>query len=305
MTEKPIRIIRGVHDRDNHYFASTRTTPQNRELSWEARGVLWYLLSKADTWELQPKDLQQGCGRDKVYRILAELQQHRYVIREETRDDYGKFIEFVYKVYEHPFPENAEVVSNPFPDLPDTVLPDTANTDIKELKSSTELENQEKEIPAPQADAESAPELHEVKSTTPLKKKRISPYETEYNALLQSFGIKQVTRSGAAAYWKVAHELYAIAFPADRIRSLYLYVKGRSQRENWSAFTVNALSKYVGDYLRDNPNRIVMPELSEPEELPQVAGGEGQHYAPRAEVADMIAQLTKEKSGNRHDRPTR
>ena len=156
MSEKPIRIVRGRHDRDNQYFVCARASAQDRELSWEARGVLWYLLSKADTWELRPKDLQQGCGRDKVYKILAELQAKRYVIREESRDDYGKFIEFVYKVYETPLPENAEMDNKPLPDLPDTDLPDTANTDIKELEKKTDLEK-ESDAPAPKPESTPLP----------------------------------------------------------------------------------------------------------------------------------------------------
>lgn len=125
---KAERIIRAPHDRENQYFVCTRSTPQDRTLSWEARGVLWYLLSKPDTWEINPEDLKQECGRDKVYRILKELQDHRYIKRQEVRDENGKFIEITYEVYEHPFPEKPEAVK------PDTAKPDTEKPYIRELE---------------------------------------------------------------------------------------------------------------------------------------------------------------------------
>lgn len=138
---KTERIIRAPHDRDNQYFVCTRSTPQDRTLSWEARGVLWYLLSKPDTWEINPEDLKQECGRDKVYRILKELQEHRYIKKLEVRDENGKFVEVTYEVYEHPFTEKPEAAK------PDTEKPLTEKPHIREL---------EKEdisfTPAPQAE---------------------------------------------------------------------------------------------------------------------------------------------------------
>jgi hypothetical protein len=69
---KPVRIIRASRN-EYTYVIISRATAQDRSLSWAARGVLAYLLSKPDDWQVDAGDLQQGCGRDKVYSLLAEL----------------------------------------------------------------------------------------------------------------------------------------------------------------------------------------------------------------------------------------
>lgn len=129
MTDKPVRIRRAQHDTENRYFPMRRDTAQDRNLSYEARGVLSYLLSKPDDWEIMVRDLQQeGCGRDKVYRILKELETHRYLTREQIRVN-GVIQGVEYVLYETPLPEK-----------PDTALPDTANTEHtnNRIRQSTE-----------------------------------------------------------------------------------------------------------------------------------------------------------------------
>lgn len=134
------RIIRAPHDRDNAYFICSRATPQDERLSWEARGVMWYLLSKPDTWELQPKDLEQQCGRDKVKKILKELETFGYIKKsEQGRGERHKFASITYEVYERPLTENPSTVK------PSTVAPLTENPSHRELENR-ELEN---EIVAP------------------------------------------------------------------------------------------------------------------------------------------------------------
>lgn len=130
------RIIRAPHDRDNAYFICSRATPQDERLSWEARGVMWYLLSKPDTWELQPKDLEQQCGRDKVKKILKELETFGYIKKsEQGRGERHKFASVTYEVYERPLTENPSTVE------PSTVAPLTVNPPLRELENR-ELENE-------------------------------------------------------------------------------------------------------------------------------------------------------------------
>jgi hypothetical protein len=123
---RPKRIVRAT--KGHPYFTMCRETAQNKELSWAARGVLAYLLSKPDDWEIQVTDLQQGCGRDKVYAILKELDDAHYLSREQIHDAKGKIQGWEYHVHELPFTENPDMDSpQPFPEKPDTAKPDTAN----------------------------------------------------------------------------------------------------------------------------------------------------------------------------------
>lgn len=116
-----------------NYFAVSRKTAQDSRLSFEARGVLFYLLSKCDTWELRVEDLRRegNIGRDKVYRILRELTAAGYLRRDKTKNpETGQWVWGDYLVYETPYPEN-----------PDTGNPDTGNQEIldnREFKKERE-----------------------------------------------------------------------------------------------------------------------------------------------------------------------
>jgi hypothetical protein len=59
-------IIRSQRDRNNPYFLMRRDAAQEGRLSWEARGLLAYVLSKADNWKIRLGDLrkQGSSGRD-------------------------------------------------------------------------------------------------------------------------------------------------------------------------------------------------------------------------------------------------
>jgi len=159
---KPTRIIRAPHDSD--WVTTSRLTPQDESLTWEARGVLWYLLSKPSSWVVQPKDLQQNCGRDKVYTILNELVEKCYIRYIEERKD-GRFLGITYMVYERPYAEKPDTEmprkrrvttrkrDTPPSEKPDTVKPDTEksdteNADIRNIETPEDervLESEEKE----------------------------------------------------------------------------------------------------------------------------------------------------------------
>lgn len=103
-----IRVKRTQHDSQQPYFMMVRSTAQDLALSPEALGILTYLLSKPDGWEVTVKDLDQreGVGRDKAYRILRELIDKRYIERTRLSDEQGHIQGYLYEVYEAPFPEN-------------------------------------------------------------------------------------------------------------------------------------------------------------------------------------------------------
>lgn len=148
-----ITIIRAPRNSENPYFMQRRATAQDERLSYEARGVLSYLLSKPGDWEIRPDDLVRvGCKRDRVYRILTELKDAGYLKRDRVRVKGGKWQWQPYELYESPFTEKPEMVDrSPFP-----VLPDMVNTEIKEqsteqeqIKDSAEKESAESDLPNP------------------------------------------------------------------------------------------------------------------------------------------------------------
>ena len=62
-------------------------------LSWQAMGMLGYLLSKPDDWRVVvrelvdvTKDTKKKTGYEGVYNILKELEEKGYLIRKENQD---------------------------------------------------------------------------------------------------------------------------------------------------------------------------------------------------------------------------
>jgi len=93
---------------------------EDSRLSWAARGLLGYLLSRPDDWKVLIKDLQRrgDLGRDGTYKLLRELRETGYVRYQRTRDEQGRMRGGIYY--------DREIPDAPHPDLPDTAESDTA-----------------------------------------------------------------------------------------------------------------------------------------------------------------------------------
>ena len=99
--------IRTPNVSDRRGFSMPRSTAQDGKrsgggISFEARGVLAYLLSKPDDWIIQIADLmaEGGIGRDKVKNILKELRDALYLATEIQHDDQGRITGKTYQLYE-------------------------------------------------------------------------------------------------------------------------------------------------------------------------------------------------------------
>jgi len=110
-------IIRAPR-RDRFLIIDQRAIEDER-LSWAARGLLAYLLSKPDDWKVLVNDLRKrgDLGRDGIYRLLRELRDTGYMRFVRKRDRQGRIRGGTYIV--------REIATAPHPDLPDTVEPQT------------------------------------------------------------------------------------------------------------------------------------------------------------------------------------
>lgn len=193
---KQTRIRRSAHDAENHYFMSSRRTAQDKSLTYEARGLLFYLLSKPSDWVIQIKDLQcEGAGRDKVYGILRELTKRNYMSREFIRDQ-GKIGGIEYIAYEEPFTEK-----------PYTAKPFTAKPDYTEdrLKQNTD----KRHIPEPKVPASMGMRL-------PRASKR-DDEEVSYG----DEGAKVVAPKSALHVWVLSHVPGTKALAKTSVAKLY------------------------------------------------------------------------------------
>jgi hypothetical protein len=142
-----IRIKRSQHGEENPYFLEARATAQDDSISYAALGLLSYLLSKPDNWEIIINDLKRTkCGRDKARTLLNELITAKYVIKiPQSQDENGKFTPAYYDVYESPCTENPSTVN------PSTVFPALHNTEeivqIKEKDSPAAPDAQKTDTP--------------------------------------------------------------------------------------------------------------------------------------------------------------
>jgi hypothetical protein len=109
-------IFRADHGKQNPYFQMLRTTAQDETLSFEARGVIAYLLSQDEKWEINKTDLMKrgGIGKSKLTRIVNELIETGYMIRTQENIR-GEFQKTVYTLYEEPQAENRIAVPSPEP----------------------------------------------------------------------------------------------------------------------------------------------------------------------------------------------
>ena len=84
--------INRVHKKGN-YSVIANNGAHDATLTWQARGILWYLLTKPDGWLVRTHDLvkQSPVGLKAVNTILKELEINGYLIRWCDRGDRGKF----------------------------------------------------------------------------------------------------------------------------------------------------------------------------------------------------------------------
>lgn len=99
---------------------------QRKDLSWKAKGLLSYLLSLPEDWEVFKTELQNHStdGRDSTSGAFDELVKFGYITKEEVRSSKGHFKGFDYTVFSEPqpitdFPKSGKPISeNPISEKP-------------------------------------------------------------------------------------------------------------------------------------------------------------------------------------------
>jgi hypothetical protein len=128
---KPQTIFRVVHDPNNPYVIIDKRPFEKPYMSWKAKGLLGYLLSRPDDWTVRLGDLVKR-STDKMHatrQALRELVMVGHVRQVELRDDGGKYAGTVYEVHERPLYENPLAV---YPKAEKRILSNIESTD-KEL----------------------------------------------------------------------------------------------------------------------------------------------------------------------------
>lgn len=104
-------IVR-IEKRENPFVQIDKRPLEDIHLSWRAKGILAYLISKPNNWEVRSEDIiaHGSEGRDAVRAAMAELRSYGYAKLEQTRN--GK----QWIVFEEPCPEKPSM--EPCPEKP-------------------------------------------------------------------------------------------------------------------------------------------------------------------------------------------
>lgn len=140
--------------KNNKYFVASNEPFNDKALSFGARGLMGYLLSKPDDWQVMNIDLYQQSpdGQSKVQRYLKEIKDAGYLRRYRVSDGKGK-ISWVSEIYENKelnpdFTkcqntniENSNVENTTFEKQPhiistESIITESVNTNQKEANAS-------------------------------------------------------------------------------------------------------------------------------------------------------------------------
>jgi len=227
-------IRRANHGKEHPYYLATRASAQDKEISYEASGMLQYLLSKPNDWRVQPKDLvRKDCGRDKVYKILNELIKGGYIERIYNRDEKGRIVlvEYVVDEVKKPLPENPDM------EKPDLVNPYLANPHITEYRIDS-VENEQNTL---NASLEGVPSSSALDVPIPVQSKTLPPHMMV--SIQQAVSVEPVAETPIALDHPLA-KLYMDTF------GLYKLTKQE----------VNLLSSKI--YVRDDAGEHNYPPLA-------------------------------------------
>jgi len=144
-----------VHKKSRAFVSFYPDCLYEKSLSWNAKGLFAYLMSKPTGWKINISHLvKEGkAGRDKIYNIINELIEFGYVQKFQNQDPLTKrFTGIEYVIFEEktsrnaePLPESPEM-EKPFLENPDTAQPDLENpTLVKSIYSNKEIREEEAE----------------------------------------------------------------------------------------------------------------------------------------------------------------
>jgi hypothetical protein len=162
-------IRRGSNLTGNFYILDNRIA-EDDSLSWEARGLLIFLLCKPTNWTISVQHLVNSgnAGRDKVMRILKELKDSGYVEQSRARNDQGQLGDTEYVIHESPKPKSENPIlaaespksEKPTQAKPALANPHLLNTQYYQIPSNTNQQQQHvaREQPADRNDVVLSPD---------------------------------------------------------------------------------------------------------------------------------------------------
>nr|DAT12104.1 MAG TPA: Dna polymerase B [Caudoviricetes sp.] len=130
--------------REHNYTVISNKVYDKNQLSWQAMGMLGYLLTKPDDWSVivselvnVTKETAKPTGKEGVYNILKELRDKGFIVVQKNSDGSTD-----YTVYDEPIPNQGKPnqgkpnQGKPNQGKPNQAEPPLLNTDIQQVLSS-------------------------------------------------------------------------------------------------------------------------------------------------------------------------
>lgn len=132
MTTKPQTIFRVIKSAENPFVMMDKRALSDPKLSYKAKGILAYLLSRPDNWTINVSDVVNHSpdGEFAVRTGIKELIAAGYVQRKVERNE-KHIIRWVMEVYEQPIqPAEKQAEAEAQKDVPETEQPDSGEKEL-------------------------------------------------------------------------------------------------------------------------------------------------------------------------------
>lgn len=125
-----------IQKRENPFVQIDKTMIYDNQLSFKAKGILSYLLSRPDDWKVYEVEIVKHAkdGRDSVRSGIKELVDCGYIERKKIRGEKGKFEGYEYLVYETSDHNGFSNNGNSYNGKPNTTNKEITNNKITDNK---------------------------------------------------------------------------------------------------------------------------------------------------------------------------
>ena len=101
------KLMKFKINKSTKYIHIDQTNINDLNLSWKAKGIFTYIISRPDDWEIRANDLLQKSADSKasLYSGIKELVTFKYIYRAVKRDNLMRIMDWKYFVFEEPIEE--------------------------------------------------------------------------------------------------------------------------------------------------------------------------------------------------------
>lgn len=260
-------IIRTEHNKNNPYVILNKTALEDEKLSWAAKGLWSYLMSRPDNWNVSVAHLSSiykdyGGGEKAIYSLLNELIENGYCQRKQDRSEGGKFNSFEYIISEFkiisPQLHSRDAVP-PRADPPDAVNRHINNNDY--ITSNELNKKRQQQAASPDADvfSSSKKENDLKRAAIQLSELQLSPDVIEF---AMSYSVKEIQN----ALECLKNRIGSIDNPSGYFRSA-LEKKFNPSKKNQPPEDLKASSKALAlkiiNSIAKNPYNVQIEVLNE------------------------------------------